>query len=165
MALKTLEGPKKSRCIVETKTPANVSYAPSQGVSTAEHPNPSLHVFTSPKNTSSAHIQSHSIHPTFNCDSGSMHYNPQNPMITSRRTSDPLIEPIQKPGQVYLSPYRHPSSSPYTASNVTIDECCAPKLTQAPRTRKRIGLTKSQRIGVLLAIDFAFFLVELIIGE
>ncbi len=82
---------------------------------------------------------------------------------------------IQKPAQVYLSPYRAPTSPaspsppppppPLRASAETLDECCAPIPAKAPRTPSRMGLTKTHRILILLGIDSAFFLVELIVGE
>ena len=83
---------------------------------------------------------------------------------------DPPIELVRKPDQAYFSPYRLPASpsspsSPSTASTATIDECCAPQLPRAPRTLGKMGLSKTQRICVLLAIDSGFFLVELTVGR
>ena len=77
------------------------------------------------------------------------------------------LELIQKPGQAYFSPHRiaTSSSSPFTASTETIHECCAPLPAQAPRTPRKMGLSKTQRIVILLGIDSAFFLLELIVGK
>jgi hypothetical protein len=86
---------------------------------------------------------------------------------TSTHSDIVPLDIIQKPAQVYLSPYRAPTSpaSPFTASAETLNECCAPLSAQAPRTHSTMGFTKSQRIGILLGIDSVFFLVELIVGE
>ncbi|KAK5027278.1 Zinc resistance conferring protein [Exophiala sideris] len=76
------------------------------------------------------------------------------------------VEHIQKPSEAYLSPYRLSSSpsTPFSASSETIHECCAPRPAPPPRTRAVMGLSKSQRIGILLGIDSVFFLIELIVG-
>jgi len=73
------------------------------------------------------------------------------------------IELVHKPDHAYFSPYRASPSFPFTVSTETVNECCSPRPAQAPRG-SRMGLSKSQRIGVLLGIDTAFFLVELIVG-
>ena len=70
-----------------------------------------------------------------------------------------------RPEPVYLSPrHSHQSSQP-NSSSVTLNECCAPRSAQAPTTKKKMGLSKTQRISILLAIDSVFFLVELTCGE
>lgn len=71
----------------------------------------------------------------------------------------------RRPEPVYLSPRHH--SSPPTSSSVTLNECCAPAplSAQARPLKKKMGLSKTQRIGILLGIDSAFFLVELIVGK
>ncbi len=77
------------------------------------------------------------------------------------------LQLIEKPAQAYFSPYHLPSassspSSPLTASTDTIHECCAPPPAQAPRIPRKMGLSKTQRIAILLGIDSAFFVVELV---
>jgi hypothetical protein len=44
-----------------------------------------------------------------------------------------------------------------------LNECCAPR-EKTPRLKGMMGLSKTQRILVLLAIDSAFFLLELVVG-
>ena len=69
-----------------------------------------------------------------------------------------------RPPAVYLSPPKSQSTTPFDSSTTTINECCAPKRTQ-PATPRKMGLSKSQRIGILLAIDSAFFVLELVVGK
>ncbi len=74
----------------------------------------------------------------------------------------------QKPQQAYISPYTRltrPTSPPSFASTDTLNECCAPVCAPGPRPAKKMGLSKTQRICVLLAIDAVFFLIELVVGE
>lgn len=76
------------------------------------------------------------------------------------------IELVQRPETAYFSPYRaRPSHFLSTTSSVTLNECCAPSKLNTTTTQNTMGLTKSQRIGILLAIDSIFFLIELVIGE
>ena len=70
-----------------------------------------------------------------------------------------------RPEPVYLSPPHSHQSSPPNSSSVTLNECCAPRSAQAPTPKKKMGLSKTQRISILLAIDSVFFLVELTCGE
>ena len=81
---------------------------------------------------------------------------------------DHTSAPIPKPQQAYFSPYtRHPppSSSPVTTSTETLNECCAPIRVPGVRPAKKMGLSKTQRICILLGIDAVFFLIELVVGE
>jgi hypothetical protein len=76
------------------------------------------------------------------------------------------LSPSRIAQQRYPHPLPHPHPlPPLTASSVTLNECCAPAPAQAPRSKSKMGLTKTQRIGILLAIDSVFFLIELIVGE
>jgi hypothetical protein len=68
-----------------------------------------------------------------------------------------------RPEPVHLSGHSSEPPSPFNSSCETLNECCAP-CAQVPRLKSRMGLSKSQRIGVLLGIDTAFFLVELTVG-
>ena len=72
---------------------------------------------------------------------------------------------VTKPDPVYLSPHHSYQSSPPTSSSVTLNECCAPASAQARPPRRKMGLSKTQRISILLGIDSAFFLVELVVGK
>jgi hypothetical protein len=102
-------------------------------------------------------------------------------LITTEESSSPSARDHEQvsvnlpslPKAVHLSPSRiaqqryphlHPLP-PLTASSVTLNECCAPAPAQASRNKSKMGLTKTQRIGILLAIDSVFFLIELIVGE
>jgi hypothetical protein len=127
----------------------------------ANHPNPQPHRFKA--NNQCRHEGSDNssiiLIPASIQGSSSVHtttyYHPQE-----------SIELIQKPLKAYSSPYHNPSSpsSPVTASTATLDECCAPQSAQAPRTRAKMGFTKSQRIAILLGIDTVFFFIELVVG-
>lgn len=74
---------------------------------------------------------------------------------------------LTKPPQAYLRPCRGVSSpsSPSKASTETLNECCAPLPAQKSPTATTMGLSKTHRIIILLGIDSAFFLVELIVGK
>lgn len=88
--------------------------------------------------------------------------------IRTVHTLAPVQPPdfIEKPPQAYFSPHQLSSSpaSPCTASTQTLHECCAVPPAQSPSTTT-MGLSKTQRIIILLGIDSVFFLVELIVGE
>lgn len=75
---------------------------------------------------------------------------------------------IRKPQQAYFRPYRRTSRSssfsPSATSTDTVHECCAPVCARPPTTTSKMGLSKTQRICILLAIDAVFFLIELICG-
>ena len=69
-----------------------------------------------------------------------------------------------RPPAVYLSLSKSQSTTPFDSSTTTLNECCAPKRAQ-PETIRKMGLSKSQRIGILLAIDSCFFVLELVVGK
>ena len=69
----------------------------------------------------------------------------------------------RKPQPAYFSPYRH--TLPSSASTETLNECCAPVRVPGPRSPIKMGLSKTQRICILLGIDAVFFLIELVVGE
>ena len=83
------------------------------------------------------------------------------PHIPSHDTHN--LTPPARPEPVHLRTHPSPSPSPFNSSCETLNECCAPRA-QAARPKSKMGLTKSQRIGILLGIDTAFFLVELTVG-
>ena len=72
---------------------------------------------------------------------------------------------LTRPTPVYLSPHHSHQSSPPTSSSVTLNECCAPLSAQAHRPKRKMGLSKEKRIGILLGIDSVFFLIELVVGK
>jgi hypothetical protein len=80
---------------------------------------------------------------------------------------DSSIELVRRPEAAYLSPHRALPSFEFlsTTSSITLNECCAPSRPQTTLTHTAMGLSKTQRIAILLAIDSAFFLVELIVGK
>jgi hypothetical protein len=75
----------------------------------------------------------------------------------------------QVPPQAYFSPYRRTrassSPSPRTVSTETVHECCAQTSAQPPLVTNKMGLSKTQRICILLGIDAVFFLIELVCGQ
>jgi len=77
------------------------------------------------------------------------------------------IELVRRPEAAYLSPHRAlPSFESFSSpSSITLNECCAPSSPQSTSAPTTMGLSKTQRIAILLAIDTVFFLIELIIGE
>jgi hypothetical protein len=71
------------------------------------------------------------------------------------------LTPIELPKKAYLNPYRHPPLS----ARLSLDECCVSfRKDKEPRKRGGMALSKSSRIILLLAIDSAFFLLEIIVG-
>jgi len=69
--------------------------------------------------------------------------------------------PIELPKKAYLNPYRHP----HLSSTLSLDECClSSRKDKEPRKRRGMALSKSSRIILLLAIDSAFFLLEITVG-
>ena len=99
--------------------------------------------------------------------------------ISNSSSAPPLLEPpqlhpplelsLQKPQAVYLPipsgqqlSISHPS-----LSQLSLNQCCAPLgATASPRlAQRKMGLSKSNRIILLLAIDSAFFLLELVVGQ
>jgi hypothetical protein len=99
-------------------------------------------------------------------------------IISSSNCTDDTITPVhhthdsdtthktlpQEPQAAHLKPATS-GSTPRTSSTDSIHECCAIRA-PAPRTETpaKMGLSKTQRICILLAIDSCFFLVELICG-
>ena len=76
------------------------------------------------------------------------------------------LELVARPEKAYLSPHKCLASlSPFSHSSTTLNECCAPSSATRPRKHWKMGLSKSQRIIILLGIDSCFFLIELIVGE
>jgi hypothetical protein len=88
--------------------------------------------------------------------------------FASRHTLTPIdtpLETIQKPKRAYLRGAGDSSIShwDFHASEESLDECCSPgKKTR--KSKRKMGLSKTKRILVLLAIDSAFFLLELVVG-
>jgi hypothetical protein len=88
--------------------------------------------------------------------------------FASQHTSTPIdtpLETIQKPKRAHLRGAGDSSIShwDFHASEESLNECCSPG--KKTRTSKRkMGLSKTKRILMLLAIDSAFFLLELVVG-
>lgn len=74
------------------------------------------------------------------------------------------VLPPVRPQPAHLAPERTLWLPSCTSSEVTLNQCCA--LPSAPSSPKfgRMGLSKEQRIGILLGIDGVFFLIELSVG-
>lgn len=80
------------------------------------------------------------------------------------RRPQPDVGLPARPEPVHLPPETHYTTL-FSASAVTLNECCAPRTARAgSRKFGRMGLSKEQRIGILLGIDGLFFLVELSVG-
>ena len=77
--------------------------------------------------------------------------------------STPNLPLPTRPEPAHLSTRSSTPPTPFSSSCDTLNECCAP-CARAPRKIGKMGLTKSQRIGILLGIDSVFFLVELTVG-
>jgi hypothetical protein len=70
-----------------------------------------------------------------------------------------------RPPPAHISPRRRDHVTPaFTSSEVTLYQCCAPPSARRSPKFGRMGLSKEQRIGILLAIDGIFFLIELTVG-
>lgn len=81
--------------------------------------------------------------------------------LPSRSPSDVGLPARPKPA--HLSPKAH-DPSPFSSS-LTLNECCTPRNARATSPKfGRMGLSKEQRIGILLGIDGVFFLIELSVG-
>lgn len=79
---------------------------------------------------------------------------------------DTALQPIQKPAKAHLrgsGDSSIPVCSFHAAAEESLNECCAPRK-KTSRSKRRMGLSKTKRILVLLAIDSAFFLLELVVG-
>jgi hypothetical protein len=78
---------------------------------------------------------------------------------------DTPLETIQKPKRAHLRGVGDSSIShwDFHVSEESLNECCSPgKKTR--RSKRKMGLSKTKRILVLLAVDSAFFLLELVVG-
>lgn len=75
------------------------------------------------------------------------------------------FENIQRPQPVYIRGSGNISTPDRSshASTVSLNECCALRK-KTIRSRGKMGLSKTKRILVLLAIDTAFFFLELVVG-
>lgn len=76
------------------------------------------------------------------------------------------IDLPEKPKHVYLKGNTQLRSLPYhNPSDISLQQCCVISTQkQKHQNIRTMALTKSQRIMILLAIDTAFFFVELIVG-
>jgi hypothetical protein len=74
---------------------------------------------------------------------------------------------IQKPEKAILRSSRTVCSSVYLSSpsELSVNECCAPCAPVAAVPTWRMGISKSNKIIILLIIDSAFFLLELVVGK
>jgi hypothetical protein len=116
------------------------------------------HAKSTPHDTRETHHHRHSVNVSYT--DKSIHAPPPSPT-----SNEPNLHRIPaRPEPVYLSPLHSHQRSPHSSSAVTVNECCAPRPAQAPLAKTKMGLSKSQRIGILLGIDSAFFLVELCVG-
>jgi hypothetical protein len=71
------------------------------------------------------------------------------------------VQEIEKPEKAFLrSPRRV-----YSSAELSVNACCAPHVPLKRPTSRKMGLSKSNRIIVLLVIDSVFFLVELVVGK
>lgn len=79
--------------------------------------------------------------------------------------SDTLLVAIQRPEQAHLKDSGDISAPKWSsqASKESLNECCATRA-KAIKPKRKMGLSKTKRILVLLAIDSAFFLLELVVG-
>ena len=73
----------------------------------------------------------------------------------------PETQEIEKPEKAFLRSPRRVCSS----AELSVNACCAPHAPLKRPTSKTMGLSKSNRIIVLLVIDSVFFLVELVVGK
>ena len=80
--------------------------------------------------------------------------------------TDTPLENIQRPEKAHIRGSADIPTLDWSshASEESLNECCAP-CKETVGSRGRMGLSKTKRILVLLAIDSAFFLLELIVGR
>jgi hypothetical protein len=79
-----------------------------------------------------------------------------------------LQEAIQRPELAHLhtSPQNRRRCSVASCTAPSIDSCCAARVVpKKPKGLRNIKFSKTTRIALLLGIDTAFFLLELIAGE
>jgi hypothetical protein len=86
------------------------------------------------------------------------------PLQSSQRTTAFKNIP-SRPQPAHITPSSKHYSSLSSPSAVTLNECCAPRSAPAPPSKRKMGLSKTQRIAILLGIDSVFFIIELTIGE
>lgn len=89
---------------------------------------------------------------------------------TSQDTSSSLnneVQQIEKPQKAILRSPRSFCSSIHLSSpsELSINACCATLAQVKVPTTKTMGISKSNRIIILLVIDSAFFLLELVVGK
>lgn len=86
---------------------------------------------------------------------------------TSHNKEDIEIIQLARPAKAHLRPLRTTPSAvcPFSPSQLTLDECCMPYAPVNSASTKKMGLSKSTRIIILLVIDSAFFITELVIGR
>jgi hypothetical protein len=82
---------------------------------------------------------------------------------TNEPTPAQEAQRIEKPEKAFLRSPR--SRSLCSSAELTVNACCAPHVPLENTTGKTMGLSKSNRIIVLLVIDSIFFLVELVVGK
>lgn len=87
------------------------------------------------------------------------------PSRTTALENEHLVIP-RTPQPAHLSERRLPPHDPlFSSPAATSNECCAPSAnTRSQQETGKMGLTKQQRIGILLGIDGVFFLIELTVG-
>jgi hypothetical protein len=79
--------------------------------------------------------------------------------------TSPVVEQLPvKPQPAHISPERCHLIPSFNSSDVTLNQCCAPPSAKSSPKFGRMGLSKEQRIGILLGIDGIFFLIELSVG-
>lgn len=71
------------------------------------------------------------------------------------------ITQIEKPEKALLRTSPHLSAP----SLLSVNDCCAPPAQVTAITTKKMAISKSNRIIILLVIDSAFFIVELVVGK
>jgi hypothetical protein len=76
------------------------------------------------------------------------------------------VNHIQKPEKAIIRSSRTVCSSVYLSSpsELSVNECCVPRAPVAAVPTRRMGISKSNKIIILLVIDSAFFLLELVVG-
>lgn len=131
--------------------------APNSAPASARHPNAA---FSNPTSKETAAAR-HDAHGQVISSAPSPHIHVPSP-LPSRSPSDVGLP--ARPEPAHLSPEAH-NPSPFSSSSLTLNECCSPRNARATSPKfGRMGLSKEQRIGILLGIDGLFFLIELSVG-
>lgn len=115
---------------------------------------------TSEPSTRSNNSQNLSLHPSIPCKKVADSVARSLSIWTPQKPENAHVKAEQFHPQSYSLSHR-PVFSP---SDLSLNQCCAPKVQHLRSDRSKMALSKSQRIIILLAIDSAFFLVELVIG-